>query len=149
MSQMLDRFAIQDASAVFRHKDQMNMHRDNYVPTASEVVDIRHRPDYAGILLRRQGYKFALLRPNGEQIRNMRRFAGARRFVFNKALALNNERYALVGRTRWCEGALWTADSGYGAGWIPSYFTSHLPFLGKPGVLPDEPSQPAAIKAVA
>ena len=45
---------------------------------------------------RKQGFKFALLR--GEQVRNRRRFAGARRFVFNKALALNNELYALVGR---------------------------------------------------
>jgi putative transposase len=100
MSPMLDRFAIQEASAVFRHKDQMNMHREDYVPTVSEVVDIPHRPDYAGSLLRRQGYQFAWLRPNGEQLRNMRRFAGARRFVFNKALARNNERYALVGRKR-------------------------------------------------
>lgn len=49
-------------------------------------------------MLRLQGFKFELLRPTGEQVRNMRRFAGARRFVFNKALALNNEMYALIGR---------------------------------------------------
>jgi putative transposase len=35
-------------------------------------------------------YKFELM-PTGEQARNMRRFAGACRFVFNKALALQNE----------------------------------------------------------
>jgi len=32
--------------------------------------------------------------PNGEQIRKMRQFAGSCRFVYNKALALNIERYA-------------------------------------------------------
>jgi putative transposase len=42
--------------------------------------------------LRLQACKFAL-RPNGEQIRNLRRFAGSCRFVYNKALALNVERY--------------------------------------------------------
>ena len=34
------------------------------------------------------------LRPNGQQVRLMRRFAGACRFVFNKALALQQERRA-------------------------------------------------------
>jgi putative transposase len=37
---------------------------------------------------RLQAYRFAL-QPNGEQERQMRRFAGACRFVFNKALALH------------------------------------------------------------
>ncbi|CUB08047.1 RNA-guided endonuclease InsQ/TnpB family protein [Tepidiphilus thermophilus] len=39
-----------------------------------------------------QAFKFALM-PTGEQERQMRRFAGACRFVFNKALALQKERY--------------------------------------------------------
>ena len=39
-----------------------------------------------------QAFKFEL-QPNGEQQRNMRRFAGSCRFVFNKALALQKERY--------------------------------------------------------
>lgn len=38
-------------------------------------------------MLRKQAYKFEL-QPNGEQRRNMGRFAGSCRFVFNKALAL-------------------------------------------------------------
>ncbi|ABM35603.1 RNA-guided endonuclease InsQ/TnpB family protein [Polaromonas naphthalenivorans] len=38
-------------------------------------------------MLRLQAFKYELV-PSGEQTRNMRRFAGARRFVFNKALAL-------------------------------------------------------------
>ena len=41
---------------------------------------------------RLQAFKFEL-RPNGEQQRNMRRFAGAGRFVYNKALVLQKERY--------------------------------------------------------
>ena len=39
-----------------------------------------------------QAYKYELM-PNGEQQRQMRRFAGSCRFVFNKALALQKERY--------------------------------------------------------
>lgn len=41
---------------------------------------------------RLQAFKFELM-PNGQQQRDMRRFAGACRFVFNKALALQKERY--------------------------------------------------------
>ena len=41
---------------------------------------------------RLQAFKFALM-PTGEQERQMRRFAGACRFVFNKALALQKERH--------------------------------------------------------
>src|SRR5215469_9447288 len=43
-------------------------------------------------MLRKRGYKFEA-RPNDEQLRNLRRFAGACRFVYNKALALKKERY--------------------------------------------------------
>ena len=41
---------------------------------------------------RLQAFKFEL-RPNGQQQRQMRRFAGSCRFVFNKALALQKELY--------------------------------------------------------
>jgi putative transposase len=41
---------------------------------------------------RLQAYKYELM-PTGEQKRNMRRCAGSCRFVFNKALALQKERY--------------------------------------------------------
>jgi hypothetical protein len=36
---------------------------------------------------RRQAYKFELM-PNGEQQRQMRRYAGSVRFIYNKALGL-------------------------------------------------------------
>lgn len=42
-------------------------------------------------MLRKQAYKFEVM-PNGEQVRNLRQFAGSCRFVYNKALALNTER---------------------------------------------------------
>ena len=43
-------------------------------------------------MLRLQAFQFEL-RPNGEQTRNLRQFAGCCRFVYNKALALNTDRY--------------------------------------------------------
>ncbi|MGP8097123.1 MAG: RNA-guided endonuclease InsQ/TnpB family protein [Steroidobacteraceae bacterium] len=46
---------------------------------------------------RLQAFKYVLL-PNGEQQRNMRRFAGACRFVFNKALALQKTHYEAGGK---------------------------------------------------
>lgn len=42
--------------------------------------------------MRLQAFKFEL-RPHGQQLRNLRQFAGSCRFVYNKALALNAERY--------------------------------------------------------
>jgi transposase len=41
---------------------------------------------------RLQAFKFELM-PDGQQQRQMRRFAGSCRFVFNKALALQKERH--------------------------------------------------------
>ena len=41
---------------------------------------------------RLQAFKFELM-PNGEQLRNMRRYAGSSRFVYNRALALQKENY--------------------------------------------------------
>ena len=41
---------------------------------------------------RLQAFRFELM-PNGRQAQQMRRFAGACRFVYNKALALQKERY--------------------------------------------------------
>jgi putative transposase len=55
---------------------------------------------------RLQAFKFQL-QPNGAQERNMRRFAGACRFVYNEALALQKARYERgekkVGYPRLCQ----------------------------------------------
>jgi len=40
-----------------------------------------------------QAFQFRL-EPNGEQQRRMRQFAGGRRFVYNRALALQEARHA-------------------------------------------------------
>ncbi len=46
---------------------------------------------------RLQAFKYELM-PNGEQEQGMRRFAGARRFVYNKALALQKTNYEAGGK---------------------------------------------------
>jgi len=46
---------------------------------------------------RLQAFKFELI-PTGEQARKMRRFPGACRFVYNKALALQQENHAVGGK---------------------------------------------------
>jgi putative transposase len=43
-------------------------------------------------MLRRQGYQFEAM-PSGEQLRQLRGFGGSCRFVYNQALALNQQRY--------------------------------------------------------
>lgn len=43
-------------------------------------------------MLIRKAFKFEI-RPNGEQIRKMKQFCGCSRFVFNRALAYQNEQY--------------------------------------------------------
>jgi putative transposase len=72
---------------------------------------------------RLQAFKYELL-PTGEQARQMRRFAGSCRFVFNKALAVQKERYEQGEKrlgyaglckllTEWRNGTetLWLADA--------------------------------------
>ncbi len=52
---------------------------------------------YNGPMQRLQAFKFELM-PTGEQQRDMRRFAGSCRFVYNKALALQKENYDAGGK---------------------------------------------------
>src|SRR5260370_24367293 len=51
-----------------------------------------HRPDYNATLERRQAFQFELM-ANAEHRRQMSRFAGCARYVYNKALALKKELY--------------------------------------------------------
>lgn len=81
------------ATAVFRYEDQMHMHHKYTMSSAANlVVAFFHRPDHNAIMVRLQAFKYEL-RPNSEQQRTMRRFAGSCRFVFNQALALQRKRY--------------------------------------------------------
>jgi putative transposase len=57
-----------------------------------KLVSVSMNQRYDERMQRRQAFKFQL-RPNGAQERNMRRFAGACRFVYNEALALQKARY--------------------------------------------------------
>ena len=68
------------------------MHQKDAVFSALKWVPISTNQRYDGPMPRLQAFKFEL-RPNGEQERNMRRFAGACRFVYNEALALQKARY--------------------------------------------------------
>ena len=87
MPQSLDRFTVENASAVFGHEDQMYVYGENTMSTVPKVLAIVHRPDHTPTMERRQAYKFELMQ-NGEQERLMRRTAGCVRFVYNKALSL-------------------------------------------------------------
>ena len=84
-------------SAVISDKDQVNMQLENTVSTVSKVVVFFHRTNYTMGMQRLQAFKYELM-PNGEQQRNMRRFAGACRFVFNKALALQQANHEAGGK---------------------------------------------------
>ena len=68
------------------------MHRENAVSASSNVIDFAHRPKHIVAMQRLQAFKYEL-RPDGQQQLRMRRFAGSCRFVFNKALALQQERF--------------------------------------------------------
>ena len=84
-------------TAVFSHEYQMRVHLENAMPAVPNVLVIAHRPKYDGSVERLQGYKFELM-PDGEQALDIRRFAGSARFVFNRALALENAERKATGR---------------------------------------------------
>ena len=91
-TQVVDHLFGEHTSPVLGHKDQMHMHFKNAVPSFSNIVVIAHRPNYNQAMKRLQAFKYEL-RPNGQQEWQMRRFAGSCRFVFNKALAFQKDRY--------------------------------------------------------
>ena len=79
--------AVKYFAPIFRHKGQVDVHVKNAVSPVSNFVVIAHRAKYDRGMKRLQAYKYEL-KPNGEQQRLMRRFAGSCRFVFNKGLAI-------------------------------------------------------------
>src|SRR5690606_28451625 len=86
-------------TAVLYHKDQVNVHVKNTGSTASNGVVFLHRLRIIFSMKRLQAYQYELT-PNGAQRRDMRRFAGACRFVFNRALAWQKDRYAADSTTK-------------------------------------------------
>ena len=71
----------------------MNGPLKNTLQSVSYIVAFLHTPNHTKGMERLQACKFEL-RPNGAQERQMRRFAGSCRFVFNTALALQKARHA-------------------------------------------------------
>ena len=86
-AELVDRISIQHLASVLGHKDQMDVYLKNTLSASTYILNVVHRP----IIVRRmkllQAFQYEL-RPNGEQQRQMCRFAGSCRFVFNRALAL-------------------------------------------------------------
>src|SRR6516162_8923323 len=71
---------------------QVYVHCEDTSVCRGKRLDVLPWTNYDNSVLRVQGYQFEAL-PNGEQLRNLRRFAGSCRFVYNQALALNKQRY--------------------------------------------------------
>ena len=90
--QPVDSISIEHAAVILRYKDHMDMYLKNAVSSMPNIVVVAHRPYYNIRMQRLQAFKYEL-RPDGQQERQIRRFAGSCRFVFNKALALQKERY--------------------------------------------------------
>jgi len=86
-AQPVDRIGVEDVPAIFRHEDEVRMDLKDAVAPGTNVVAFIHRPKYNTVMKCLQAYKYEL-KPNGQQLRDMRRFSGSCRFVFNKALAL-------------------------------------------------------------
>src|SRR5262249_26960651 len=91
-SQVVEDVLGKHLSAAFGHEDQMHMHREDAVSSVPNIVVVAHRPKYTELMRRRQAFKYELM-PTGGQQRDLRRFAGSCRFVFNKALALQKQRH--------------------------------------------------------
>lgn len=91
-TQSLDCLFVEYFAPILRHKDQMDMHVKNTVSPAPKIIVCFHRPNILCDMQRLQAYRFEL-KPNGEQQRLMRRFAGSCRYVYNKALALQQARH--------------------------------------------------------
>jgi putative transposase len=75
----------------------MRVQLKNTMPAVPNILVSAHRPKYNTSVERLQGYKFELM-PDGEQVRDIRRFAGSCRFVFNRALAQQNEQRKIAGK---------------------------------------------------
>jgi putative transposase len=80
--------------------EAIQIHHDNVLSSAiganvflNSVSNYSCDRSWETAMKRLQAFRFEL-RPNGEQVRSMRRFAGACRFVYNKALELQHSRFA-------------------------------------------------------
>jgi hypothetical protein len=91
-AQVVKNLFCEDFAAIFCHEDKMYMHQENAVSSMANIVIITHRPNHNRSMQRLQAYQYELM-PDGEQARDMRRFAGSCRFVYNKALAMQKDNH--------------------------------------------------------
>src|SRR6202166_3149201 len=75
----------------------MSSYHGQVIRREAAATPIVVRPNYNRAMQRLQAFKYELM-PDGGQQRQMRRFAGACRFVFNKALAMQKENYEAGGK---------------------------------------------------
>ena len=87
----------EDVAPILGDKDQMDVPLKNAVLSMSHIIVIAHRPPYTIHMQRIQAFKYEL-RPDGQQARQMARFAGSCRFVYNKALAMQKANHEAGGR---------------------------------------------------
>jgi hypothetical protein len=79
----------------FVAKSGVRVAKTQHLPRQISLLPCTH-PSKIGTMQRLQAFKYEL-RPNGAQRLHMGRFAGSRRFVYNKALALQKTHYEAGG----------------------------------------------------
>lgn len=92
-AQRIQRRRVEHLAAVFGYEDQMDVQGENHMPAVSKLLLSVHQTKYIEPMNRMQAFRYRL-RPTGEQERRMRRFAGACRYIYNRALAEQKVRYA-------------------------------------------------------
>ena len=88
----VDGVSVKDSVSLLCDGNQLDVHGQDTVSATGKVLAFGHPRSIILRMLRRQGYQFEAM-PKGEQLRHLRSFAGSCRFVYNKALALNQQRY--------------------------------------------------------
>ena len=95
--QVIQHFFGEHFAAVFGHKDQVDVHQKDTVPSMPNIIVISHRPNYNTAMQRLQAFQYELM-SNGETERQLRRFAGSCRRVYNKALELQQANHEAGGK---------------------------------------------------
>jgi hypothetical protein len=97
-----DGLGIQDAPAAFGQEEQINERCKDTVFSLSKILTFVQRPDdnpkngeAASKPQVKYGYTSNWLRPTGEQERLLRRWAGMSRFVWNRALSIEQACYGV------------------------------------------------------
>ena len=82
-----------NGATIFGYKDQVNVEIKDAVSAASNFICAFHRPNYNTTMKILRAYRYQL-KITPRQRRLLACFAGCKRFVYNKALALQKDRHA-------------------------------------------------------